>query len=193
MLYYRLFCTVALGAGTIFAQSSGDEILKTTKSIPATTPATFSQHAFPGITSNASAEPANTNFLTVLGDNVDNSGVPCFDCVTGAQGNTLGLVAPDGNVHADGATAYVFNNYSFDNSYTGNCEYTFLVRDSAGKYILKLGPLTFAETPGSIYLTSAAGSLPVDPNAVGNGLAITVIKCSSTTGVSEMPLYINYP
>ena len=109
------------------------------------------------------------NILTVLGDSVPNSGVPCFQCVTNGMGNTLGLVTPDASVHADGVTLYAFDNYLFDNSDTESCNYTFLVKDAAAKYILKLGPFALALTSSTAYITSISATLPKDPAAVGAG------------------------
>ena len=128
--------TIAFCGATLFAQSEADIVWNETKDLPST-PALVTQRVLRMSAAPAATIPAIQNVLTVLGDNVANSGVPCFACVTNGLGNTIGIVAPDTDIHADGTTSYAFDNYTFDNSDTENCNYTFLVKDAAKKYILK--------------------------------------------------------
>lgn len=189
MHYLRFAAALALCTGTLLAQSEADAILKAVKEIPSA-PASVSHKALASTPASATL-PVFQNVLTVLGDNVENPGVPCFECVAGAIGSNIGLVQPDTNVHADGVTSYAFDNYAVDNSFTGNCNYTFLVRDSSMKYVVKLGPVSIPVSPGPS-LTSTAWTIPTSA-AVGTGSAITVIQCGSTSAISAMPLFINNP
>jgi hypothetical protein len=85
------------------------------------------------------------------------------------------------------------DNHTFDNSDTESCNYTFLVKDAAKKYILKVGPFSFALESGSAYLTSTTASLPKDPAAVGVGSVITLVQCGTTNYTSAMQTFISYP
>jgi hypothetical protein len=85
------------------------------------------------------------------------------------------------------------DNHTFDNSDTESCNYTFLVKDAAKKYILKVDPFSFALESGSAYLTSTTASLPKDPAAVGVGSVITLVQCGTTNYTSAMQTFISYP
>jgi hypothetical protein len=173
--------------------AEADIVWNETKDLPST-PAEVTQRSFPmPAAAPAATIPAIQNVFTILGDNVANSGVPCFECVTNGMGNTVGIVTPDTDIHADGATSYAFDNYTFDNSDTESCNYTFLVKDAAKKYILKVDPFSFALESGSAYLTSTAASLPKDPAAVGVGSVITLVQCGTTNYTSAMQTFISYP
>ena len=193
MRFHRFLILLAFCGGTLLAQSAADIVWNETKDLPST-PALFSQHVFP-MPAGAPAPtiPAIQNVLTVIGDYVADSGVPCFQCITNGMGNTLGLVTPDTDIHADGTTHYAFDNYLFDNSDTESCNFTFLVKDAAAKYILKLGPFALGLTAGNAVVVTSSGTLPKDPAAVGVGSAITLVECGGTNYISSMQTFISYP
>ena len=192
MKYYRFFALLAICGGSLFAQSDADLILGETQNIPSE-PASLSHFAWPLNSAAALAAPPIQNIFTVIGPNDGNGSVPCFFCVSGATGSNIGIVEPAGTIHADGVSLHwAVNNFMVDNSYNGNCNYTFLVRDAAKKYIAKV-TATFAHSSGTSSLASTAFTIHRNPAVAGEGSVLTVLVCGPTKAVSSSPVFIAFP
>ena len=78
------------------------------------------------------------------------------------------------------------------NSFSGSCNFTFLVQDAAKKFIAKV-TATFTENINSSSLTSTAFTIPKSSTVAGEGRVMTVVQCGTTKATSSSPVYIAFP
>ena len=130
--------------------------------------------------------PLIVNVFTVIGAN--STGLPCFNCVTGAASPNIGILQPSGVIKRGGAASQV-NVFLWDQNYTGSCTFTIEVVDSAKAVVVSTNP-TFSFTAPRPILIGTALSIPVTA-AVGIGHVQTTAVCGTSTTKSASPVFIS--
>lgn len=134
------------------------------------------------------AEPASTplilNEFVIMGTNV--TGLPCYNCVTGANAPNLGVVTPIGLVSTN--VQYGVDAFLVDQNYTGTCNFTFAVTRKTTT-IYSAGPYAFSETAPTTILLGTAITIPTGTAKGVASLSMTAV-CGSSTTRSASAIYI---
>jgi hypothetical protein len=179
--YFGPLSLVTICAGSLLAQSTQFADRTTQQVRPLAQPADVSSEGVPEATS---MPPAISNILTVIGPN--STGVPCYDCATGAVAPNLGLLSPLGIIHRN--VNYQVDVFLMDNSYTGSCTYTIAVYDYNKQVIVSTNP-TFSETANTRILLGTAFTIP-STATLGPASISTTAVCGTSTTKSSTRLYI---
>ena len=129
-------------------------------------------------------QPSILNILTVVGNKT--LGLPCLDCILGILFPNLGLPTPVNKAFL--GSSYQIDSYLIDNSYTGSCTFTSVLKDSH-KNVIASSTETLEEKANSEILLSTPITVP-NTAVIGLGSVSTTAVCGTSTTQSSSSVFV---